>query len=139
MTHEYTVLVAGTVLAGRGRPPATAIAWAADTILAIGSDTDVRAISRGDSHVVELDGAFVIPLGPGEPAWPSGAVLEAGGSADLVVLGRDPRAAQDPRAEPRAPLRPLAIVRQGRVVDGFLGGHDATRHPGSAPPAGSPR
>jgi len=72
MTHLYTLLVGGTVIPGDG-PEVEAIAWADDTILTLGSESDVRAISRGDSDIVELDGEFVIPVGPDGPTWPSGA------------------------------------------------------------------
>jgi len=110
MTHEYTLLVGGTILAGGSAPPATGIAWAGDTVLAVGPQAEVRAISRGDSHFVDLGGAFVIPLGEGnEPAWPTLATLEVGGRADLAVLDDDPR---------RSPLRVRALVRGGRLTAG---------------------
>lgn len=95
MTHEYTLLLGGRVIPGGGAPEATAIAWAADTILAIGSDEEVRSISRGDSHVVDLTGAVV-------RSPESGPTLEAGGPADLVVeAGRE-----------------TVVVSRGRVVRG---------------------
>ncbi len=118
MTHRYTLLVGGSVLAGADAPPATAIAWAHDTVLAIGSDEDVAAISRGDSPVVDLGGATVVPLGrDGDLRWPPEAVLEVGGPADLAVLDDDPR-----RTLPTRELRPRALVRSGRVVAGRLPG-----------------
>ncbi len=117
MTHEYTVLTGGVVLPGGGAPPATAIAWAGDTILAMGADAEVRAISRGDSHFVDLRGAAVIPRAPGaEPAWPTTATLEVGGPADLAVLSRDPRLA------PHDPPEELAVFRAGRLAAGSLAG-----------------
>jgi hypothetical protein len=103
MTHEYTILVGGVVVRGQGEAGATAIAWAADTILAIGSDAEVLAISRGDSHVVGLHGAFV--------AGASGPPM-VGGAADLDVLDEDPRAGAS--GEPRA------LIRAGRLVAGSL-------------------
>ena len=128
MSHRYTLLVSGTILPGGGAPDVTALAWAADTILAVGSDAAIAGISRGDSHVVDLGGAFVVPLDPsGDPRWPSVAILEVGGPADLAVLDHDPRA-----LDARAPgtLATLAVVRGGRVVAGRLPG---TAHPGHDP------
>jgi predicted amidohydrolase YtcJ len=68
MTHEYTLLVNGTVLTMDGASPAdpigrraNAVAIAGDRILAVETDVEVRAISRGDSHVVDLGGRTVIP------------------------------------------------------------------------------
>ncbi len=115
MTHLYTLLTGGTVLPGGDAPDATAIAWAGDTILAVGSDETVRAISRGDSHAFELGGAFVVANGDG--------TLEIGAPADLAVLDGDPR-------DGASPIRTLAIVRGGRVVAGMLPGgtgHDLPR------------
>ncbi len=106
MTHLYTVLVGGTVVPRGGQPDVSAVAWAEDIVLALGSDDDVSAISRGDSHFVELGGAFVAPLGDG--------LLEVGGRADLAVFAADPRV--------ESGRRPLAVVRGGRVVEGALPG-----------------
>ncbi len=112
VTHEYTVLTGGLILPGADLHETTAMAWAGDTILAIGEDAEVRAISRGDSHFVDLRGATVIPLAAGsEPVWPTDATLEVGGPADLAVLTHDPRL---------APLQVQAVVRSGRLVDGVL-------------------
>jgi predicted amidohydrolase YtcJ len=112
MTHEYTLLVGGVVLPGADGPDATAIAWAGDTVLAIGSDAEVRAISRGDSHVVDLRGTAVIPVaGDAEASWPTVGRLEVGGPADLAILEDDPR---------RARLRVRAVVRAGHVVQGSM-------------------
>ena len=97
MTHEYTILTGGTVLAGKGAPGCTAIAWAHDTVLLVGSDAEVRAISRGDSHFVDIGGLVVVPLGK---------TLEIGGPADLKLLG--------------ASSNVIAVVRAGRVVEGAL-------------------
>jgi predicted amidohydrolase YtcJ len=112
VTHEYTILTGGVVLATGAAgtvgvadvsdgAPATAIAWAEDTILAIGDDTTVRAISRGDSRFIDLRGAVVVPLdGP----------LEPGSPADLAVLDRVSQGGALPRT--------LVVVRAGRVVEG---------------------
>ena len=85
MTHKYTLLVDAVVLPGGGAPDATAIAWAEDTVIAIGNSEDVASISRGDSHVFTLAGATVVPR--------DGGVLEVGGPADLEVVEGDPRTA----------------------------------------------
>ncbi len=99
MTHEYTLLTGATILPGGDQAPCEAIAWAQGTVLALGSEAQVRAISRGDSHVIEFRGAFVVPLGE---------VLEPGGPADLVVLAGDPR---DNGSPPDA----LAVFRRGHA------------------------
>jgi predicted amidohydrolase YtcJ len=114
MTHEYTILTGGTVLAGAGEPEGQAIAWAWDTVLLVGPDELVRAISRGDSHFLELRGRFVIPLGDtDDPIWPADTTLEPGTPADFAVVDGDPRL---------GPTHTLAVVRAGRVVAGSLGG-----------------
>lgn len=124
MTHRYTLLIGGTVLSGRDEPDVSAIAWAADTVIALGSDDDVRRTSRGDSHVIDLGGASVVPLGEGPYArWPPHATLEVGGRADLAVLESDPRQTVAPAGQP---LSTLALVRGGRVVAGRLPGE--SRH-----------
>jgi predicted amidohydrolase YtcJ len=118
VTHLYTLLIRGTVISGRDEPDVSAIAWAADTVIALGSDDDVRGISRGDSHVVDLGGASVVALGEGPDAnWPPEATLEVGGRADLAVLESDPRLL-DPQAQ--RPLSTLALIRGGLVVAGRL-------------------
>ena len=126
MTHRYTLLVGGTVISGRDEPDASAVAWAEDTVIALGSDDDVRTISRGDSHLIDLDGAWVVPLGEAPDAcWPPHATLEIGGLADLAVVEDDPRRLDTP--EPRR-LPAIALIRGGRVVAGRLPGSGA--HPG---------
>ncbi len=65
MTHEYVIALHGNVgsaAAGRGPSAATAVAWAADSVLAVGSDDVVRAISRGDSTFLDLGGCIVTAL-----------------------------------------------------------------------------
>jgi len=120
VTHRYTLLVGGIVISGRDAPDASAIAWAEGTVLALGSDEEVRAISRGDSHVFDLGGACVVPLGEaGDATWPIDATLEIGGRADLAVVERDPRRLGVPAGEQ---LAALALVRDGRVVAGALPG-----------------
>jgi predicted amidohydrolase YtcJ len=75
------------------------MAWAAGTILALGTEAEIAAISRGDSGVLAFPGAFVLPLD---------ATLEVGGPADLAVYDGDPR-----RGDPGDPV---AILRGGHVV-----------------------
>lgn len=134
MTHRYTLLIRGTVISGRDEPDVSAIAWAADTVIALGSDDDVRGTSRGDSHVIDLGGASVVALGQGPDArWPPDATLEVGGRADLAVLESDPRRIDGPAGQR---LSALALVRGGHVVAGRLPG-EAQRPTRARPPAGS--
>lgn len=98
MTHEYTLLVGGVVRPGGGAPEATALAFAHDTVLAVGSDAAIHGISRGDSRVVELRGRVVLP---GE-----GVVLASGAPASFSVI--DAAAVE------------VAVVIDGRVVRGVL-------------------
>lgn len=128
MTHLYTLLVGGTVIPSGDAPDATAIAWAGDTILAIGDDDAIRAISRGDSHVVDLAGATVVALDPsGRPGWPTGGALEVGGPANLVVLPEDPRPhrASPPSGGLVRSSEAIAVIEAGRVVAGRLPGSGA--------------
>jgi hypothetical protein len=114
VTHRYTLLVGGTVLPGPEGRSATAIAWAEGVVLALGTDEQVRAVSRGDSHVVELHGAFVVPADAGDaPSWPRSTTLAVGDPADLDLLADDPRATSSPQ-------RQLARIRGGHVVSGAL-------------------
>lgn len=125
MTHRYTILVGGTVISGREEPDVSAIAWAADTVIALGSDDDVRGTSRGESHVIDLAGAIVVPLGRSpDVRWPPEATLDVGGRADLAVLESDPRRIQAPAGQR---LTALALVRGGNVVAGRLPGERGHR------------
>lgn len=134
MTHRYTLLIGGTVISGRDEPDASAIAWAADTVIALGGDDDVRAASRGDSHVIDLRGASVVALGEGpDVLWPPDATLEVGGRADLAVLESDPRRIDGPAGRR---LSALTIVRGGQVVAGRLPGRPRASAR-AIPPAGS--
>ena len=91
----------------------------------MGTDAEVRSISRGDSHFVELVGATVIPLNTdGGVRWPADATLEVGCTADLAILPADPRLAPK---DTGAQLQPLAVIRAGRVVAGALPG-DSVHH-----------
>jgi predicted amidohydrolase YtcJ len=135
VTHRYTLLIRGTVILGRDEPDVSAIAWAADTVIALGNDDEVRGTSRGDSHVIDLRGASVVALGEGpDVLWPPDATLEVGGRADLAVLASDPRRMDAPAG---LRLSALALVRGGRVVAGRLP-RETRRGPRSkAPLAGS--
>lgn len=101
------------MLPGLGHPSASAITWAEGTVLALGTNEQVRGVSRGDSHLVDLRGAFVVPVGPDEAVcWPPESTLAIGSPADLAVLSGDPR------VDGEAGLLPLAVVRGGHVVRG---------------------
>lgn len=143
MTHEYVIAVHGAVL-GTGRAAGaapTAVAWAADRVLAVGSDDAVRAISRGDSTFLDLAGGAVTPapehtvaaerlvraaVAAGHPFDPvtllAGAGLlapdarvEIGAPADLAVWSADPGAVPPSGA---ASMRIVAIVRAGAFTAG---------------------
>jgi predicted amidohydrolase YtcJ len=123
VTHLYTLLLGGKVITGRDEPDVSAIAWAADTVIALGSDDNVRAASRGDSRFIDLGGATVVALDEGADAhWPPHATLEVGGRADLAVLQSDPRRVD---SQPRRRLPAIALVRGGIVVVGRFPGADA--------------
>ena len=65
MTHEYTIAVGGRIGRQgieRAGASVTAIAWAADRVLAVGTDEAVRSISRGDSVFIDLGGCVVTAL-----------------------------------------------------------------------------
>ena len=124
MTHRYTILTGGLVLPGADEAPVTAIAWAGDTVIALGDDEAMLSLSRGDSRFVDLEGASVIPLGEGDPGWPVGAMLEVGGRADLAILASDPR----PRYEVGERPSVVAVIRGGRVVSGILPGAAGGTH-----------
>jgi predicted amidohydrolase YtcJ len=127
VTHRYTLMIRGTVISGRDEPDVSAIAWAADTVIALGNDDEVRGTSRGDSHVIDLGGASVVALGEGpDVCWPPDTTLEVGGRADLAVLESDPRLIDGPAGRR---LSALALVRGGHVVAGRLPG-EAPRHRG---------
>jgi hypothetical protein len=107
VTHLYTLLTGGHVVRGNGQPDASAIAWAADTVLLVGADEEAAAISRGDSTAIDLGGAWVVGV----------ATLEVGAPADFDVL-----ATLDGAPEARSVI---ARIRGGRLVEGMLPGwHD---------------
>jgi predicted amidohydrolase YtcJ len=120
MTHEYRILIGGTVIRGPGQADATAIAWAGGTIIAIGSDTEVRAISRGDSFVASIARLFVaaVPRST-DPSLDLAGVLEVGGDANFAILTFDPRR---PPSDHGTTASIVCVVRLGRVVRGRLPG-----------------
>jgi hypothetical protein len=144
VTHEYVIALSGRILGSRAHtdgPGPTAIAWAADRVLAVGSDAEVRAISRGDSTFLDLRGCAVTPLPRDlrraeevlrqaiqtdrgvdvrQALAAAGLIdpdsaLEPGSPADLAVWSTDP-ASVEPAAA--ATLRVLAEVRAGAFTEG---------------------
>jgi hypothetical protein len=138
MTHEYVIAVHGLVEPCAPLPegqPATAIAWAFDRVLAVGTDASVRAISRGDSTVLDLEGCIVTPLPDDvrsaetlvEEAWSAG---NHGSLGDLLV--RIGLLGDDALLEPGSPSnlafwragpgdarpRVVAVVREGAFIEG---------------------
>lgn len=157
MTHEYVIATNGLVhAADPGAPGArpTALAWAADHVLAVGTDDAVRSISRGDSTFLDLGGCTVTAL-PDDPAAAEAlvsgklhapgvtpgdvdigallieagmlepyAALELGSPADLAFWGAGPEGT----AGHDPPIRLLAVVRSGAFSEG-------DEHRGPFPPA----
>lgn len=125
MTHQYTVATGGIILGGGESSPRTAVAWAHGTILAVGDDATVRAISRGDSTFVDLAGYAVSPgrdaaaaraqlvasVRDGAPARVG--ELEPGSSADLLIWSHDPGRLAPDQADT---LRVVAMVRDGHLA-----------------------
>ena len=132
MTHEYVIGLSVTVHSALGTgEAATAVAWAADHVLAVGADDAVRAISRGDSTFLDLDGCVVTEL-PTDPTqadllvretapttaahlgrlliaagWlDPGSGLETGSPADLAFWA------------PRPSYHLAAVVREGAFIEG---------------------
>lgn len=156
MTHEYVIALGGTILgADAGEEPPTAIAWAADHVLAVGPDDVVRAISRGDSTFIDL-GSCAVTAAPaavdvaertlraavlaGRPfdavkeleragLLTPGEHLEPGSPAELAFWSADPATLAPGDA---SSLRVVAVVRAGAFTDG-------DEHLGPFPPEGAPR
>lgn len=155
MTHEYVILVGGRVeprhgepAAGRPGDVATALAWAGDRVLAVGSDEIVCAISRGDSTFLDLGGCVVTPLPAdlararallhGAPPSPD-AATDMGPGARLLAAGLissqmilEPGAAAD-----MAIWEALAGARSFRLAAVVHAGHfsEGDVHRGPFPPA----
>jgi hypothetical protein len=127
VTHEYVIASAGRIIPGREGD--TAIAWAADRVLAVGADDVVRAISRGDSTFVDLAGCLVTAL-PGDPRQAdtivSGMVLEADAERDPAALLVRARLL-DPEAILEAGAPANLAFWDFRPSEGQAGGHGALR------------
>jgi hypothetical protein len=140
VTHEYVIALGGVVLQSGRRPPPTAIAWAADHVLAVGPDATVAAISRGDSTFIDL-GAAAVTAAPRDPGAAEvivrsavrdghaasvvealadaglldAAPLEPGSTAALAFWSADPTTVG---AADAATLRIVALVRDGAFIEG---------------------
>jgi hypothetical protein len=138
VTHEYVIAVNGHIEPDPGgESEETALAWAESAVLAVGPDDVVRAISRGDSHFLDLCGCLVTPL-PDAPSQADSLIREehARGAEVARLLVESGLLSADASLEPGAPADLafwdesglVAIVRDGRFIDG-----DA--HRGPFPPA----
>ncbi|MEW6223004.1 MAG: hypothetical protein AB1627_00090 [Chloroflexota bacterium] len=160
MTHEYVIGLRGVVLgavpdAGTPAGPSpTAVAWAADRMLAVGTDDEVRGISRGDSTFLDLAGCAVMPLpsdvvaaerlvraavARGRPFDPvrlladagllaADATIEVGAPADLAFWTADPATVP---ASDAATVGVIAVLRAGHFTDGDEHVGPFARLPGS--------
>lgn len=137
MTHEYVIALNGHVEPDpAGDSEETALAWAADAILAVGPDDVVRAISRGDSTFLDLCGCLVTPL-PDAPSQADSLIREehAQGADVARLLVESGLLSSDASLEPGSPADLafwdesglVAIVRAGHFLDG-------DRHRGPFPP-----
>jgi hypothetical protein len=138
VTHEYVIALNGHIEPDPGgESEETALAWAESAVLAVGPDDVVRAISRGDSHFLDLCGCLVTPL-PDAPSQADSLIREehARGAEVARLLVESGLLSADASLEPGAPADLafwdesglVAIVRDGRFIDG-----DA--HRGPFPPA----
>jgi len=112
MSHEYTIATRGLVLGTGLTPDPTALAWADGTILAVGDDAAVRALSRGDSTFVDLAGRAVSGGTDPDTAVDRLPRLEPGSPADLLIWSSDPRHLEPTDA---ASLSVVGVVRGGRL------------------------
>lgn len=110
MTHEYVIALGGRIRVAPhevpGQTAATSIAWAADRVLAVGSDEEVGSISRGDSIFLDIAGCVVMST-----AADGAGDLEPGSVADLDFWAADP-------SEPARGSRLVASVRAGSFTEG---------------------
>lgn len=128
MTHEYVIALNGHVEPDpAGDSEETALAWASDAVLAVGPDEVVRAISRGDSHFIDLCGCLVTPL-PEAPSEADSLIREehARGADVARLLVESGLLSSEASLEPGAPADLafwdesglVAIVRAGHFLDG---------------------
>jgi hypothetical protein len=137
VTHEYIIATGGAIDQGpdgADAPRASAIAWAFSRILAVGADEDVRALSRGDSTFLDIDGCEVTAL-PADPPAAEAAVatimIAGGGGSVGEVLRRAGLLGPDDLPELGAPAdlafwdarpatgrRLVAVVRAGAFTEG---------------------
>ena len=128
MTHEYVIALNGHIEPDPdGESQETALAWAAGAVLAVGPDDVVRAISRGDSHFLDLGGCLVTPL-PDAPSQADSLIREehAVGSDVARLLVESGLLSAEASLEPGAPADLafwdesglIAIVRDGHFTDG---------------------
>lgn len=128
MTHEYVIALNGHIEPDPGGDSEeTALAWAADSVLAVGPDEVVRAISRGDSTFLDLAGCLVTPL-PDAPSQADSLIREkrAEGAEVARLLVESGLLSSEASLEPGAPADLafwdhsglVAIVRAGHFTDG---------------------
>jgi hypothetical protein len=128
VTHEYVIALNGHVEPDpAGESEETALAWAAEAVLAVGPDEVVRAISRGDSHFLDLCGCLVTPL-PEAPSEADSLIREenARGADVARLLVESGLLSSEASLEPGAPADLafwdesglVAIVRAGHFIDG---------------------
>ena len=138
MSHQYVIALNGHIEPDPGGDSEeTAVAWAAEAILAVGPDDVVRAISRGDSTFLDLCGCLVTPL-PDAPSHADSLVREKrAGAADIArVLVESGLLSAEASLEPGAPAD-LAFWDEGGLVAIVRGGHfsDGDPHRGPFPAA----
>lgn len=124
MTHEYVIALNGHVEPDlEGESEATALAWAKGAVLAVGPDDVVRAISRGDSHFLDLRGCLVTPL-PDAPSQADSLIREkrAVGPDVARLLVESGLLSSDASLEPGTPAD-LAFWDETGLVAIVRGGH----------------
>jgi hypothetical protein len=128
VTHEYVIALNGHVEPDPGGDSEeTALAWAKGAVLAVGPDDVVRAISRGDSHFLDLCGCLVTPL-PEAPSQADSLIREeqATGADVARLLVESGLLSAEASLEPGVPANLafwdesglVAIVRDGHFLDG---------------------